>query len=36
MSYVLSTTVQQPFAVALERARQALAEQGFGVPAGDR
>jgi uncharacterized protein (DUF302 family) len=31
MSYALTTTVQQPYAEALEATRAALAEQGFGV-----
>ena len=31
MTYALSTTVDQPYAATVERVRDALAEQGFGV-----
>lgn len=31
MNYALSTSVQLPFAEAVERTRRALADQGFGV-----
>lgn len=31
MSFALSTTLQSPFAEAVERTREALAGQGFGV-----
>lgn len=31
MTYALSTTVDQPYAITVDQVRSALAEQGFGV-----